>query len=55
MNIGRMYTPPIFIAGCIHPCAEGIGARDEYWEREHPSNLHCKAYRPLIRGYRGTR
>ena len=55
MNIGRVYTPPTFIARGIHPSIGDIGARDEYWEGVHPSNIHRKGYTPLDRGYRGTR
>ena len=63
MNIGRVYTPAIFIARGIDSSTGGIGARDEYWkgvhpsniQGVHPSNIHREGYRPLDRGYRGAR
>ena len=36
MNIGRVYTPPTFIARGIAHSTRGIGACDEYWNGVHP-------------------
>ena len=50
MNIGRVYTPPIFIARDIDPSIGGMGAHDEYWKGVHPSYIHCEGYEPLDGG-----
>ena len=40
MNIGKVYTPPTFIARGIYPSKGGIGARDEYWCRPSKDSSH---------------
>ena len=55
MNIGRVYTPPTFIAKGIDASTGDIGARDDCWKDVHPSNIHDEGYRPLDTWYRGTR
>ena len=50
MNIGRVYTPPMFIARNIDPSTWGMGERNEEWKSVHPSNIHREAYRPLDMG-----
>ena len=47
MSIGRVYTPPTFIARGIDHSKGGVGARDEYWKGVHPSNIHHKGYTGL--------
>ena len=54
MNIGRMYTPPIFITRGIDPSTPGIGAHDECWKGVPPCNIHREGYRPLDTGFRST-
>ena len=44
MNIGRVHTPPVFIARVIDPSRGGVGAHDDYWKRAHPCNIHCEGY-----------
>ena len=55
MNIGKVYTPPIFIVRGMNPSMGGKGANDEYWKGVYLSNIHCEGYKPLDRGYRGRR
>ena len=55
MNIGRGYTPPMFITRGKAPSTGDIGPRHEYRKGLHPSNIHREGYRPLDKGYRGTR
>ena len=54
MNIGRVYTPSIFIARGIYTSIGGIRACDEHWRGIHPSNIHREGKRPLDGGYKGT-
>ena len=50
MNIGRVHTPPIFIARGVDPLTGGIGAHDEYLKDVHPSHIYRAGYRPLNTG-----
>ena len=52
MNIGGVYTPPIFIVRGIDPSTGRMGAHDKYWTGVNPTNIQRKGYRPLDRGYR---
>ena len=54
MNIGGVYTPPIFIARGMNPSTGGKRAHDEYWKGVHPSNINREEYRRVHMGYRGT-
>ena len=47
MNIGRVYTAPIFIARAIDTSTGGMGAHHEYWTGVHPSYIHREGCRPL--------
>ena len=46
--------PLIFIPRGIHTSAGGIGARNEYWEGVHASNIHSRGYTHISKGHRGT-
>ena len=47
VNIGRVYTPPTFIAKGMVASTGGIGPCDECCKGVHPSNIHREGYRPL--------
>ena len=55
MNIGRVYTPAIWVARGRDPSIGGIGAYNEYWKGVNPSNIRREGYRPFDMGYSGTR
>ena len=50
MNIGRVYTAPIFIASHVEPSTMDIGARDEYWKGVNPPTFIVRGTDPSIGG-----
>ena len=50
MNLGRVYTPPTFIATGIDQSNGGVAPHDEYWEGVHRSNVYRESFRPLNNG-----
>ena len=50
MNVGGMYTLPIFTAFPETPLLGVYTTRDEFWRGAHPFNIHRVPLYPLFRG-----